>query len=161
VNEVFVAIGSNVEPEKNVRAAVKLLREKFGTLRLSPVYRNPPVGFEGADFFNLVISFDTEIGVADVQAALGEIELACGRERDARRLAPRTIDLDLLLYGDLVSPKAKLPRPDILKYAFVLKPLVDLAPENWHPTTGHSFSEYWRDFSGDKNALQRVELPDL
>ena len=161
MNEVFVAIGSNVEAEKNIRAAVRLLRGRFGALRLSPVYRNPPVGFEGADFLNLVSSFDTEIGVAEVQTALDDIELRCGRERDARRFAPRTIDLDLLLYGDLVSPKAKLPRADILKYAFVLKPLVDLAPENWHPLTGHNFSDYWRDFSGDKNSLQRVELPDL
>lgn len=161
MTEVFVAIGSNVEAEKNIRTAVRLLREKFGDLRRSPVYRNPAVGFEGDDFLNLVVSFDTALSVDALRAALDAIELACGREREARRFAPRTLDLDLLLYGDLVSPKDKLPRADILKYAFVLKPLVDLAPENWHPTTGHSFTEYWRDFSGDKNSLLRIELPDL
>ena len=161
MNEVFVAIGSNVEAEKNIRVAVKLLREKFGDLRLSPVYRNPAVGFEGDDFLNLVVAFDTALSVEELRAALDAIELACGREREAKRFAPRTIDLDLLLYSDLVSQKDKLPRADILKYAFVLKPLVDLAPENWHPMTGHNFSDYWRDFSGDKDSLQRVELADL
>ncbi|HEV2212598.1 MAG TPA: 2-amino-4-hydroxy-6-hydroxymethyldihydropteridine diphosphokinase, partial [Gammaproteobacteria bacterium] len=108
--EAFVGIGSNVEPERRVRQAVKLLRERFGAIRLSPVYRNAAVGFEGDDFLNLVVAFGTELEVTPLNATLDEIELACGRERGAACFAPRTMDLDLLLYGDCVSrPPVVLP----------------------------------------------------
>ena len=159
MTEVFVAIGSNVRPEEHVRQAVKLMRERFGALRLSPVYRNKAVGFDGDDFLNLVAAFETPLGVAELAAALDDIELKCGRERGAARFAPRTLDLDLLLYGDSVDPAARVPRKEILEYAFVLKPLMDLAAVHRHPETGMSYREHWTCFSGDKSGLTAVELP--
>jgi len=160
--EVFVGIGSNVEPERRVRQAVQLLRERFGTLRLSPVYRNAAVGFEGDDFLNLVAAFETDLDVAPLNAALDEIELACGRERGAARFAPRTMDLDLLLYGDYVSREPPvLPRQEILKYAFMLRPLADLAPNRRHPGTDSTYGELWASYPGNKGGMEPVPLSGL
>lgn len=162
MNEVFVGIGSNVEPERRVREAVRQLRQHFGKLKISPVYRNPAVGFKGDDFLNLVVAFKADAGAEEVHATLDTIELKCGRIRGGPRYAPRTLDLDLLLYGDLVTETpVRLPRREILKYAYVLKPLVDLAPERRHPETGRSLAEHWRDFMGKDQPLVAVKLEGL
>ena len=162
MTEVFVAIGSNVRPEEHVRMAVRLMRRRFGSLRLSPVYLNKAVGFEGDDFLNLVTVFDTALSLADTAAALDEIELACGRQRGAAKFSPRTLDLDLLLYGrETASAPVQLPRKEILEYAFVLKPLMDLAPDRSHPVTRRSYAEHWQEFAGDKAGLTPVNLPGL
>ncbi|MGH8278760.1 MAG: 2-amino-4-hydroxy-6-hydroxymethyldihydropteridine diphosphokinase [Gammaproteobacteria bacterium] len=159
---IFVGIGSNVEPERRVREAIARLRERYGALRISPVYRNPAVGFKGDDFLNLVVGFASTEDAADVHSALNAIERACGRVRGGPRFAPRTLDLDLLLYGELVADApVKLPRPEILEYAYVLKPLADLAPALRHPLTGHSFAEHWRDFPGKNQPLAVVTLTGL
>jgi len=161
MTEAFVGIGSNVRPEEHVRQAVKLMRERFGRLRLSPVYRNKAVGFEGDDFLNLVAAFDTDLGAEELNAALDEIELRCGRQRGAARFAPRTLDLDLLLYGERVDPALRLPRKEILEYAFVLKPLMELVGGHRHPATRMTYKEHWARFQGDKSGLTAMELPDL
>lgn len=161
MTEAFVGIGSNVQPEQHVRQAVKLMRERFGQLRLSPVYRNKAVGFEGDDFLNLVTAFDTDLGAEELNAALDEIELGCGRQRGAVRFAPRTLDLDLLLYGERVDRALRLPRKEILQYAFVLKPLMELAGLHRHPETGMIYEEHWARFQGDRSDLTAVELSDL
>lgn len=161
MTEVFVAIGSNVRPEEHVRKAVALMRERFGTVRLSPIYRNKAVGFVGDDFLNLVTVFDTVLEVAALKTALDDIELSCGRERGAARFAPRTLDLDLLLYGERVDAKGRLPRKEILEHAFMLKPLMDLAALHRHPVTGMTYREHWARFAGDRGGLTAVELPGL
>ncbi|MGA9852812.1 MAG: 2-amino-4-hydroxy-6-hydroxymethyldihydropteridine diphosphokinase [Gammaproteobacteria bacterium] len=162
MTDIFVGIGSNVEPERRVREAVQGLRQRFGALRVSPVYRNPAVGFEGDDFLNLVASFESSEDVVAVRAALDQIESQCGRIRGGPRFAPRALDLDLLLYGDLISESpVRLPRREILKYAYVLKPLVDLAPERSHPVTGRSFAGHWRKFDAAGQPLVAVKLKGL
>ncbi len=162
MSEVFVGIGSNVEPERRIREALRLMRQWFGALRISPVYRNPAVGFQGDDFYNLVVGFQSNGQVAALNAALDEIEEQCGRLRGGPRFAPRTLDLDLLLYGDLVTESpVRLPRREILKYAYVLKPLVDLAADRRHPVTGRSFAEHWREFDAAAEPLVPVPLQGL
>lgn len=161
MTEVFVGIGSNVEPERHVRLALQLMRARFGAMRLSPVYRNKAVGFEGDDFLNLVAAFDTDLGVEALGTALDEIERACGRQRGAARFSPRTLDLDLLLYGDRVDEALKLPRKEILGYAFVLKPLMDLAPGHRHPETRMSYADHWARFEDGKGGLLPVDMPGL
>lgn len=162
MSEVFVGIGSNVEPERRIREALRLMRQRFGALRISPVYRNPAVGFQGDDFYNLVVGFQSNGQVAALNAALDEIEEQCGRLRGGPRFAPRTLDLDLLLYGDLVTESpVSLPRREILQYAYVLKPLVDLAADRRHPVTGRSFAEHWREFDAAAEPLVPVPLQGL
>jgi 2-amino-4-hydroxy-6-hydroxymethyldihydropteridine diphosphokinase len=156
VPEVYVAAGSNVAPEPHLKQAVAALRREFPGARFSPWYRNRAEGFAGDDFINLVAGFDTTLTVREVQTRLQAIELACGRPRGAPRWAPRTMDLDVLLYGDLVceEPGLKLPRPDLLKRAYMLGPLAALAPEVRHPTEQLSIAELWRRFDQAAHPLE-------
>lgn len=156
--QVYVSIGSNVERERHVRAAVHALRRAFGALATSPVYRTPADGFDGDDFYNLVAGFDTGASLEELRAQLGAIEAAHGRRRDGPRWGPRTLDIDILLYGNLVRHDADfdVPRAD-LALPYVLGPLAALAPELVHPETGEPFADLWRRL-GDPAALYRVDL---
>jgi 2-amino-4-hydroxy-6-hydroxymethyldihydropteridine diphosphokinase len=158
--EVYVAAGSNVEPETNLALALEELRQAFGELAVSPAYRNPPVGFAGADFINLVVGFSTADSPRQVKQRLERIEELCGRPRDAPKWASRTIDLDILMYDQLVSdePGLLLPRPDLLRRAFMLKPLADLAQGLRHPTEQRTIGELWTQFAGDYS-LVPVTIP--
>jgi 2-amino-4-hydroxy-6-hydroxymethyldihydropteridine diphosphokinase len=159
--QVFVAAGSNVAPEEHMALATRELKRVFPDARFSPWYRNRAVGFEGADFINLVAGFTTMLTVEELLSELRAIEALCGRGRDAPRWAPRSMDLDVLLYGDLVcqQPGLTLPRPDLLVRAYMLGPLNDIAPALKHPQTGLTIAEHWRRFDQRAHALERV-TPD-
>jgi len=159
VPTVYVGAGSNVAPERHMARAVAELTHEFPGIRFSPWYRNRALGFEGEDFINLVAGFDTELPVHAVLAKLHAIESSCGRPREAPRWAPRSMDLDVLLYGDLVceEPGLKLPRPDLLKRAYMLGPLAALAPQVVHPTLHLTIGELWRRF--DRSQHELVPVP--
>ncbi len=155
---VYVAAGSNIEPERYLARAVAALGREFPGSRFSPWYRNRAAGFDGDDFINLVAGFDTVLDPPALLERLHAIEAQCGRERDAPRWAPRSMDLDVLLYGELVcvSPPLTLPRPDLLKRAYMLGPLADLAPDLKHPTAGKTIGELWREFDQAAHPLVRL-----
>jgi 2-amino-4-hydroxy-6-hydroxymethyldihydropteridine diphosphokinase len=159
--EVYVAAGSNVEPEKNLAHALDELAQAFDDLVVSPAYRNPAVGFAGADFINLVVGFGTAESAAQVKQTLERIEALCGRSRNAAKWAPRTMDLDILMYDQVVSdePGLLLPRPDLLRRAFMLKPLADLAPGLRHPTQQRTIGELWAAFPQDAAPFVAVTIP--
>ena len=159
--DVYVAAGSNVEPEKNLARALDELEQAFGAVALSPAYRNRAVGFEGEDFINLVVGLRTADSPAQVKAKLERIEESCGRPRGAPKWAARTMDLDILLYDQLVSdePGLILPRPDLLRRAFMLKPLADLAPGLRHPTQQRTIGELWAQFPAADHPLVAVTIP--
>jgi len=159
MTRVYVAAGSNVDPLANLPRALEQLRKHY-RLALSTAYRNRAVGFEGEDFINLVVGFDTNDSIAAVISHLHEAEAACGRPRDAAKWAPRTMDLDLLLYGDQVSsePNLKLPRPDLLKRPYMLRPMAELAPDHRHPIVGKTMRELWECFDGAAHLMQPVVL---
>jgi 2-amino-4-hydroxy-6-hydroxymethyldihydropteridine diphosphokinase len=155
---VYVAIGSNVDPERNVTKAITALERVFPDTRVSSWYRNRAVGFAGDDFLNCAAGFSTPLPVHAVVEELQAIEALCDRPRGAPRWAPRTMDLDILLYDNLVcaEPKLKLPRPDLLKRAFMLGPLAELAPEVVHPTEGLTIGELWQRFDRDAHPMERL-----
>jgi len=157
---VYVSIGSNIEREQNIRAAVQALRDRFGALTLSQVYENQPIGFEGENFYNLVAAFDTDKTPEAVSAILHDIEQRRGRKRGPSRFTSRTIDLDLLLYNDLIREQAtlRLPRHEIDEYACVLRPLAELAPEARHPRSGETFATLWARFDQTAQPLTPVML---
>lgn len=152
----FVGVGSNIEPARYIPQALQLMRARFGPLTVSPAYTCPAVGFDGPAFVNLVVAFDTGSDAAATAAALREIEDACGRARGDRSRS-RTMDLDLLLVGDRVDEALRLPRDDILRYAFTLKPLADLAPAARHPVDGRRYDELWRDFDDCEQPLTTAD----
>jgi 2-amino-4-hydroxy-6-hydroxymethyldihydropteridine diphosphokinase len=160
---VYVAAGSNVEAARHLAFAVRELEREFGALAVSNAYRNSAVGFQGPDFINLVVGFRTRLRLDEVIERLRAIERLCGRPADAPKWAPRTMDLDILLYGDLVQdePGRKLPRPDLVRRAYMLGPLAEIAPELRHPTAGRTIAELWATFDRAAHPLHRVELADL
>jgi 2-amino-4-hydroxy-6-hydroxymethyldihydropteridine diphosphokinase len=143
--EVFVGLGSNIEPRPNLCAALPRLAARFGPLRVSPVYQCEAVGFDGDPFLNLVVGFTTTEPLGEVSAFLRAVERDFGRTRREARFAARTLDLDIILFGDRVGEEAglRLPRSDILRYGFVLKPLADLVPDAVHPVCGESYRALW------------------
>jgi 2-amino-4-hydroxy-6-hydroxymethyldihydropteridine diphosphokinase len=158
MTRVVVGIGSNESPHANVCTALELLDTACGPLRRSPVYRCAPVGFAGADFLNLVAVFETLETLQSVQARLCDIEAACGRDRDRAATAGR-MDIDLLLFGDTVRASApRLPCPDIVAHAFVLKPLAELLPEARHPLCKRRYRQLWADFGPSDSVLEAVAL---
>lgn len=163
MGRVYVSIGSNLEPEANIPSALAELRRRYGALIVSPVYESEAVGFAGDNFYNLVVGFDTDQGVHAVIRSLREIERQHKRKRSDKRFGPRTLDLDLLLYDDLVLAEdgVAIPRGEILRYAFVLKPLMDIAGERRHPVDGRSYAELWAVLGQEAadTALWPVQLP--
>lgn len=131
--KVYVSLGSNIEPELHICACLAALQARFSELCCSTIYRTPAVGFEGAAFLNAVVSFETDLSSLELKVWLRQLEDLQGRERNAQKFSARTLDLDLLLYADLIEASQKLPHPDIVNYAFVLQPLAALAPEQLHP----------------------------
>jgi 2-amino-4-hydroxy-6-hydroxymethyldihydropteridine diphosphokinase len=143
--QVYVGVGSNIAREDNIRAGLAAMQSAFGALQISPMYETPAMGFVGDPFYNLVVCFETELDARAVKAELDRIEQTYGRERSATKFSSRTLDLDLLMWDDidLHAEGLDVPRHEILKYAFVLGPLAELAPGGQHPQTGARFSALW------------------
>ena len=157
---VVVSIGSNIEPERHIRQALEAMKREFGPLRVSPVYRTSAVGFEGPPFLNLVVVFDAGLAVDEVIKRLRAIEADAGRSRGGREFDSRTLDLDVILFGDrdLRGEGYNIPRKDIERYAFVLEPLADLLPEARHPVLHKRYAELWAEFDDDSQHAERIGL---
>lgn len=157
---VFVGIGSNVDRERHIGLALEELRGRFGELQISSVYESEPVGFAGDPFFNLVVAFDTDADPHRIVTDLHEIEGLCGRERDAQRFGPRTMDLDLLMVGERImrDEGIVLPREEISSQAFVLCPLAEIAGERRHPVSGETLAALWSRIESSAEGLRKVSV---
>ena len=160
---VAISIGSNLEPERNVKDALAALRKTFGELSRSPVYESAAYGFDGPPFYNLVVVFETPLDVRAVRAKIQAIENLQGRKIGENRSGSRSLDLDLLLYDDAVFRDQGLdvPRREIFEHAYILKPLADLLPAAPHPVTGESFADIWLRLGSRQEALSVVDGLDL
>ena len=154
--KVYIGIGSNIDKHIHIPQVLEELAQEFGELDISPIYQTVSEGFEGDDFHNLVVGLETDNSPQQMRHYLRELEASHGRVRNSKdQFVSRTIDLDQLLYGKAQINKdgVHVPSSDITKYAFVLKPLVDIAGDMRHPILKTSFAKLWEDF--DK---QKVEL---
>lgn len=158
VTRGYISIGSNINKDEHVPASLQALEKTFGKLTVSSVYESEPVGFTGDVFYNLVVGFDSDLEVKVVAKQLRQIELDNGRTRDSRKFAARTLDLDLILYGDLIvnDGRLQIPRDEIEHYAFVLEPLAEIAPDLKHPISRISYAELWQQF--DKIDLKQKRI---
>ena len=154
----YISIGSNIDKDKNIVASLQALEEHFGKLTISSIYESEPVGFTGDIFYNLVVGFNSELGVKEVAKQLRQIELDNGRTRDSQKFSARTLDLDLILYDDLIlnDGRLQIPRDEIERYAFVLEPLAEIAPTLEHPVSHLSYAELWEKF--DKTDLKQKRV---
>ena len=161
--KVFVGVGSNINKEKNIVSAIAALRTVFGDLHVSPVYRSQAVGFDGDDFYNLVVAFHTGRKPRDVSALLRAIELDHGRTSQDREFCSRTLDLDQLLYGDRVINEEglRLPHSDLISHAYILKPLVDVAGDDRHPCLGQTYCHLYLKLQDSLEPVYPVDLPGL
>jgi 2-amino-4-hydroxy-6-hydroxymethyldihydropteridine diphosphokinase len=157
---VYVGLGSNIDRETNLLLAIREMRRVFGDLKLSPVYESVAVGFDGDDFLNLVVGFDTTRQVRDVALCLGAIEDRQGRDRSLPRFSHRSIDLDILSYDDLEIEESglQIPRKEILENAFVLRPLQDIAAEVLHPVLKQSYAKLWAEMVPNAISTKLYEL---
>jgi 2-amino-4-hydroxy-6-hydroxymethyldihydropteridine diphosphokinase len=156
----WLSIGSNQDREASIRGAVADLRTAFGDLILSSVYESPAEGFRGAPFLNLVAGIETDLRVAEIDRILRSIEDAHGRVRGPDKFAPRTLDIDLLTYGDKVGmlDGREIPRDEILRYAFVLGPLAEVAPDEVCPGTALIYRDLWVNSAARGQPLVPVTL---
>jgi 2-amino-4-hydroxy-6-hydroxymethyldihydropteridine diphosphokinase len=154
----YISIGSNIDRDKNILASLQALAHNFGKLTISSIYESEPVGFTGDTFYNLVVGFNSELDVKEVAKQLRQIELDNGRTRDSQKFSARTLDLDLILYDDLIlnDGRLRIPRDEIERYAFVLEPLAEIAPTLKHPISHLSYAELWEKF--DKTNLKQKRV---
>lgn len=146
MTRVYLSLGSNIEPEQHLRAAIYALHAEFGDLLLSRAYRTESVGFDGPGFLNMAVGLDTDWTPQNLDHWLHELEDRNGRRRDVERYSSRTLDIDIVLFGDVIVDgpgHLQIPR-DELKHAFVLAPLAEIAPNVSHPLSGKSMQELWR-----------------
>lgn len=155
----FLGLGSNVAPERHIAIAIERLDEAFDELRLSPLYRSRSVGFDGADFINGVASVRTTLSPWELRNWLRALEDEHGRERNVPKFSDRVLDVDILLYGDLVQDETglQLPRPEIFHFAHVLRPLAELAPERICPGDGRTFAAIRQAAGLDETGLVRLD----
>lgn len=159
MTEVLLSLGSNINAGENIIAGVNALREQFGDVQLSPVYESEAVGFDGENFYNLVAVINTALSVGELQNCLHKIEDNNGRVRGGVKFSARTLDIDILTYGDLCGniDGVQLPRGEILKNAFVLLPMQDIRPNTLHPRLGQSYQSLWQAYD-KKQVLWQVAL---
>ena len=156
--KVFLGIGSNIDRENAIIKAITLLQDEFCELDISPVFESEAVGFSGDNFYNLVVSFTTTLPLLKIIEIYKDIEDQLGRDRSGPKFSARALDIDPLLYGDLISTRpVQLPRDEVLANAYVLWPLSIIAPDKIHPETGISMAEHWQNYEGNQK-LWQVEI---
>lgn len=160
MHRVYVSIGSNIDHDVHIHSVLATLNDSFGPLTVSTVYESEAVGFDGDNFYNLVIAFDTDLGLQTLLDTLHEIERLHGRKRGSDHFSPRTLDLDILLYDDCVekNDRLQIPRDEITRYAFVLCPLAEIAGDQHHPITGQQYKDMWEGFDKSSQKIWPAEF---
>jgi 2-amino-4-hydroxy-6-hydroxymethyldihydropteridine diphosphokinase len=147
--KIHINIGSNQNREANIAGAIDFLRLNFANIKISDIFESPAEGFKGDDFYNVGINASTQLNIEDVSAVLKNIEKTFGRDRTQPKFSSRPIDLDLVIYDDVINEALNLPRDDILKYSFVLAPLAQLSADDIHPLTKQTYQQLWQSFQTD------------
>ncbi|MGB0858421.1 MAG: 2-amino-4-hydroxy-6-hydroxymethyldihydropteridine diphosphokinase [Pseudoalteromonas spongiae] len=157
--QIFISIGSNINKEHYIKAALAILPQHFDNVIYSSVFESESVGFEGNNFYNLVAAATTNLPLEEVCARLKQIERDHGRTPADKKFSPRTLDLDLLFFDEVIcDTPAQLPRDEITKNAFVLWPLAEIASDFIHPTVNLSIGELWQNYNKNKQKLWKVEI---
>jgi 2-amino-4-hydroxy-6-hydroxymethyldihydropteridine diphosphokinase len=160
MGRAYLSLGSNIDAESNLRSALRALSARFGALQVSNLYRFPAVGFVGADFLNAAVVIESDLDPVTLNTWLHALEDAHGRDRSGPRFGDRPLDIDIVFFDDLIVKgpgNLQVPR-DELKYAFVLRPLAEIAPDFVDPRNGRSLAALWAD-SSEREAVCSVAVP--
>jgi 2-amino-4-hydroxy-6-hydroxymethyldihydropteridine diphosphokinase len=157
---VYLSLGSNIDRERHIVAALDALGKHFGSLEISTVFESVAVGFEGDSFYNLVVGIHSGLAVGEIAKVLKHIEDCNGRDRSAPKFGPRSLDIDILTVDNLAGEidGIKLPRNEVLKNAFVLQPLAELAADMIHPLTNKTMGQHWQEFDKASQQLWPVKF---
>lgn len=158
--KILLGLGSNVDPENNLAQGIHALRALDAQLTCSPVYQSRAEGFDGDDFLNLVVLLDFEISLEQLSTGIASIEERFGRDRNEPRFSAKTLDIDILLFNNLVGQfgRITLPREEITANAFVLKPLADLSPDLIHPIEQVTISALWKNLGPAMQAVTALDI---
>lgn len=158
--QIYISLGSNINKHHNLTQGVKALEAHFGSLRHSSVFESEAVGFNGSNFYNSVAALETDKPLEQVCKILKQIERDNGRTPGDKKFSPRTLDLDLLFYDDIIcDTPAQLPRDEITRNAFVLWPLFEVAPELYHPVAKATIAQLWHNYDKSQQKLWKVVFP--
>lgn len=162
VHQVWLGIGSNIERDFHIRATVDALTEHFTEVRLSYIYEIEAAGFAGPPFYNLVAWIETTMPLNELQQWCKAVEQRLGRVVSAERFSSKTIDIDILLFDNLVAEATattpKLPRGELLTSAFVLAPMAELVPYMLHPQSGKSYRQHWFEFKANNDDTGIIDI---
>jgi 2-amino-4-hydroxy-6-hydroxymethyldihydropteridine diphosphokinase len=159
VSQIYISVGSNIDKQRYISNALNALETTFNEVSISSIYESEAVGFKGTNFYNLVVGAQTSLSLEQVVEALKRIEQDNDRVRSAAKFSPRTLDLDLLTYDDIIAEQpAQIPRDEITKNAFVLWPLAEIAPTERHPVSQLSYQQLWQQYDQQKQKLWVVSF---
>ena len=160
MTKVYLGLGSNIHRHQHIAAALDALYDTFGELNISTVYESKSVGFNGSNFFNLVVGVQTALSIPELSKVLKKIEDDNGRCRQGPKFSPRTLDIDILTYGNFVGVEngIALPRAEVIKNAFVLLPLADIAAKEVHPELQKTYSALWQAYDKASQSLWPVDF---
>jgi len=157
---VYLSLGSNIQRHQHISAGLTALAECLVDMKVSTIYESRAVGFDGSNFLNLVVAGKTHLSILELSERLKKIEDDNGRKRNGPKFSPRTLDIDILLFGDQQGEVSgiQLPREEILHNAFVLLPLSELCPEGVHPVLHKTYAELWKEFDKESQLLWAVDF---
>lgn len=157
---IYISVGSNINAEYHVCSGINALRDMYGEITTSIVYESNAIGFDGDNFYNLVVKANVSENVETVVINLRIIEDNFNRDRSGPKFSSRTLDLDLLLYDDLIlnDPHLEIPRAEITTNAFVLLPLSELAADYIHPIEKKSIAQLWQEYDKDSQKLWPIDI---
>jgi len=157
--QVYLSLGSNINRQFNISEGIKTLTQHFPLLSLSSVFESEAVGFSGNAFYNLVVGFSTDKSLNEVAELCRKIEFLYGREQNAKKYSPRTLDIDILLFDDLIlTSPVQIPRDEILTNAFVLWPLSEIAADLNHPIKKQTYAQLWHNYPKETQKLKKVQF---
>ena len=153
----YLGIGSNIDAEDNINRAKRVIAQCFAAVKFSAVYESAAVGFKGNNFHNLVARVETELSLSELMAQLKQLEQSLGRQRSAERFSSRSIDIDILLFGQTVCEQPiRLPREEIRHNAYVLWPLAELSPELSEPGGTQTYGQLWQQFDKQSQQIKKI-----
>lgn len=160
MTQAYLSLGSNIQRYQHITAGLDALSTILSDIKISPIYESHSVGFDGSNFLNLVVSGETELSITELSEKLKKIEDDNGRKRNGPKFSPRTLDIDILLFGDQFGDVAGifLPREEILHNAFVLLPLSELYPDGVHPVLKKNYKQLWQEFDKSSQLLWVVDF---